>query len=196
MASGPCQRRGRAWPPGGLLPQHSWLVTCTPSGPCSLSQHTPPTTHSTFFLLPLRRARRLLTLPLRSIYLSLLRALNLSATMPMPRVILARHGETEWSLSGQHTGRSDIPLTPRGEQVMLQLAPTFISTDGTKLVDPRKISHIFVSPRKRSERTLGLMFSHLSDEERAACVKPEIVEDCREWDYGGELVLLIVRTSF
>lgn len=104
---------------------------------------------------------------------------------PMPRVILARHGETEWALSGQHTGRSDIPLTPHGRDVMLQLAPTFVSCDGSKMIDPRRISHILCSPRTRSQDTLKLMFAHLTDEERSQIVSTETLQDLREWDYGA-----------
>lgn len=114
-------------------------------------------------------------------------------SLPMPRVILARHGETLWSISGQHTGRSDIPLTAHGEEVMARLAPTFIgvnSPEGDKkdrrfTVDPTKISHIWTSPRTRSRRTLQLMLSHLTEDELKNVEAPEIKQECREWDYGA-----------
>ena len=43
-----------------------------------------------------------------------------------PEIVLVRHGETAWSRSGQHTGRSDIPLTPAGEEAARRLKPRFL----------------------------------------------------------------------
>jgi probable phosphoglycerate mutase len=40
-----------------------------------------------------------------------------------PEITLVRHGETEWSASGKHTGRTDMPLTPAGEEAARKLAP-------------------------------------------------------------------------
>ena len=60
-------------------------------------------------------------------------------------VYLIRHGETPWSLSGQHTGRTDIPLTSQGEQDVRTLA------EGLR---PVKFSRVFTSPRQRARRTV------------------------------------------
>ena len=84
----------------------------------------------------------------------------------LSRLYLIRHGETAWSLSGQHTGRTDIPLTEKGEQDARNLA---------KQLRAAKFSHVFTSPRLRARRTCELV-------ELAAVA--EIDPDLAEWDYG------------
>ncbi len=76
-----------------------------------------------------------------------------------------RHGETAWSLTGQHTGRTDLPLTPHGEAEACTLAP---------LLRDIAFDHVFVSPRQRARRTAELAgYAH-------ALVEPDLAE----WDYG------------
>ena len=82
-----------------------------------------------------------------------------------PDVVLLRHGETEWSLSGQHTGRTDLDLTPRGE-AQAKAAGTMVGDAGFDLV--------LTSPMRRARRTAEL----------AGLTPYEIDEDLREWDYG------------
>ena len=84
----------------------------------------------------------------------------------MGELILLRHGETEWSKAGKHTGRTDIPLTPRGESAAAALAP---------LLTRRDIVAAFSSPALRAARTAEL--AGLAD------AKPD--PDLWEWDYGG-----------
>ena len=84
----------------------------------------------------------------------------------MGDLILLRHGETEWSKSGRHTGRTDIPLTLAGEAAAAALAP---------LLARRKIAAAFSSPAQRAARTAEL--AGLTD------VKQD--PDLWEWDYGG-----------
>jgi len=87
-------------------------------------------------------------------------------TNPLPSVYLARHGETEWALSGRHTGLSDIPLTERGEQNARNL--------GAILRNFRP-ALVFTSPLERARRTCELA-GFLA----AAVVDPDLVE----WNYG------------
>jgi probable phosphoglycerate mutase len=84
-----------------------------------------------------------------------------------PVVYLVRHGETAWSLSGQHTGRTDIPLTPRGEENARRL--------GERLKG-RSFARVFTSPLQRAARTCAL-----AGFGAAAEVDPDMLE----WDYGA-----------
>ena len=65
----------------------------------------------------------------------------------LARLYLIRHGETAWSLSGQHTGRTDIPLTEQGEQDVRKLAERLRTV---------KFSRVFTSPLQRARRTCEL----------------------------------------
>jgi broad specificity phosphatase PhoE len=84
----------------------------------------------------------------------------------MGDLILLRHGETAWSKSGQHTGRTDIPLTSNGEAAAKALAP---------LLAQRDIVTVLTSPAQRAVRTAAL----------AGLTGAEQDPDLWEWDYGG-----------
>jgi probable phosphoglycerate mutase len=84
----------------------------------------------------------------------------------MGELILLRHGETEWSLDGKHTGRTDIPLTARGEGAAKALEP---------VLSRRDIVAVFTSPARRAVTTAA--FAGLSN------AQPD--PDLWEWDYGG-----------
>ncbi|QSZ34862.1 hypothetical protein DSL72_007721 [Monilinia vaccinii-corymbosi] len=75
--------------------------------------------------------------------------------MTAPRVFLVRHGETEWSLNGRHTGTTELPLTRNGEQRMRATGHALIGDD--RLIVPGNLAHIYVSPRKRAQKTLELL---------------------------------------
>jgi len=84
----------------------------------------------------------------------------------LPVIHLARHGETAWSLSGQHTGRTDLPLTERGERNACALGERLRGLDFAK---------VFTSPLQRAVRTCELAGFGASAE-----IDPDLVE----WDYG------------
>ena len=84
----------------------------------------------------------------------------------LPAVYLVRHGETAWSLSGQHTGFTDLPLTERGERNACRLG---------KRLSGLRFARVFTSPLQRAART-----SELAGFGPAA----EVDRDLLEWDYG------------
>lgn len=86
-------------------------------------------------------------------------------TSPL-RLYFMRHGETAWSLSGRHTGRSDLPLTPHGEQLARDLAPALAGIP---------FSRVLTSPRLRARRTC-----ELAGQGGTALAEPDLAE----WDYG------------
>lgn len=83
----------------------------------------------------------------------------------MGELILLRHGETEWSKAGRHTGRTDIPLTPDGEAAAKALAPALAA---------RPVRAAFTSPAQRAVRTAEL-----------AGLNAQPDPNLQEWDYGG-----------
>jgi broad specificity phosphatase PhoE len=86
--------------------------------------------------------------------------------LSMGELILIRHGETEWSRSGQHTGRTDVPLTEAGRATAARLVRTLAS---------RRIVATFSSPASRAAETAAL----------AGLASPVVDPDLQEWDYGG-----------
>jgi probable phosphoglycerate mutase len=83
------------------------------------------------------------------------------------QIYLFRHGETAWSLSGQHTGRTDLPLTPHGQAMASDLAPQLTGI---------AFSLVLTSPRLRARATCELAGLGAS---------AQIDPDLAEWDYGA-----------
>jgi broad specificity phosphatase PhoE len=81
----------------------------------------------------------------------------------MGDIWVVRHGATEWSQSGRHTGRTDVPLLPEGEQAATELKPRL----------DRSWALVLASPLQRARRTAEL-----------AGLTPTFDDDLREWDYG------------
>jgi len=81
-------------------------------------------------------------------------------------LVLLRHGETEWSRAGRHTGRTDIALTARGEQM---------SAKNGELLKGRRFALVLTSPLQRARRTAQL----------SGLVDAQIDDKLMEWDYGG-----------
>lgn len=93
--------------------------------------------------------------------------MNAPTTTPSPlQLYLVRHGETAWSLSGQHTGRTDLPLTAHGEDQVRELR---------QRLNDISFAHVLSSPLQRARQTCAL-----AGLGAAAKIEPELAE----WDYG------------
>jgi broad specificity phosphatase PhoE len=84
----------------------------------------------------------------------------------LPVIYLARHGETEWALTGQHTGLTDLPLTERGERNARNLGERLAGLE---------FARVFTSPLKRASRTCELA---------GFGPRAEVDRDLVEWNYG------------
>lgn len=82
-----------------------------------------------------------------------------------PDIWLARHGATEWSANGRHTGRTDVPLTAEGQREAASLY---------RALDRQRFDLVLTSPRSRARDTARL----------AGFADAEVDEDLVEWDYG------------
>jgi broad specificity phosphatase PhoE len=78
---------------------------------------------------------------------------------------LVRHGATEWALSGRHTGTTDLPLLPEGEEAARRLAPVLAGD---------RFAQVLTSPMQRARHTAEL----------AGFPDAEVDDDLRAWDYG------------
>src|SRR5215470_16018343 len=84
----------------------------------------------------------------------------------LPVIYLARHGETAWSITGQHTGLTDLPLTPVGESNAIKLGGALKGL---------KFARVFSSPLRRAWRTCELAGFR---------ARVEVLHELIEWDYG------------
>jgi probable phosphoglycerate mutase len=82
------------------------------------------------------------------------------------RLVLIRHGETDWSRTGQHTSRTDIPLTPLGREQAEAVAAA---------IRGWRFARVFTSPRQRARDTARLA---------GLATAAEVLPDLAEWDYG------------
>ncbi len=82
------------------------------------------------------------------------------------KIYLLRHGQTEWTISGKHTGTTDVPLTAHGEQEARALEKNLRGV---------MFERVLSSPRQRARRTCELA---------GIGARMEVTDDLREWDYG------------
>ncbi len=104
---------------------------------------------------------------------------------PTPRTVFVRHGETEWSKTGQFTSHTDLPLTPNGRNHMIRVGSKLIGDDpNINLISPSSLTHVFVSPRLRATQTVELLLEKYSHLVENGNIKVIVDDDLKEWEYG------------
>ncbi|OZJ03383.1 hypothetical protein BZG36_04487 [Bifiguratus adelaidae] len=96
-----------------------------------------------------------------------------------PQIYIVRHGETEWSKSGQHTGDTDLELTPNGKHQARTLSYYVFENPSQGYVEHQHIGQIYVSPLKRAQETLDCLHFEKKHE-----LTPIVDKDLMEWHYG------------
>lgn len=102
---------------------------------------------------------------------------------PCPRVIFVRHGQTEWSKSGQYTSVTDLSLTPFGVRQMKCTGKNLIGDKPSQLIKPANVKNIITSPRTRAKQTVELLLESVPELDKKHIVVHED-NDIREWEYG------------
>lgn len=95
----------------------------------------------------------------------------LGPDVPHHRLVLIRHGQTEWSKAGRHTGRTDLPLLPEGEDSARALRAALAG---------RTFAHVRCSPLERAQQT-----AQLAGLASPSSVSVHTDDNLVEWDYGG-----------
>lgn len=92
----------------------------------------------------------------------------------LPVVYLVRHADTAWTLTGQHTGRTDLPLTEQGERQARALGPTLTAM---------RMDRMLSSPLQRARRAAEMAIPH---------ARVEADDDLMNWDYGAYASLSVL----
>lgn len=111
-----------------------------------------------------------------------------------PRLIFVRHGQTEWSKSGQYTSITDLELTAYGVTQMRATGKKLIGSPNSELLTPATLKHVFTSPRTRARQTVDLLLEGVAEKPQ---IPVHVDEDLREWEYGdyeGKLTSQIVAS--
>lgn len=100
---------------------------------------------------------------------------------PTPRVIFVRHGQTEWSKSGQYTSITDLELTSFGVRQMRSTGRHLIGSTPFQIIKPENLKLVLTSPRLRAKQTVQLLLEGVPELSK---IPVQEEDGLREWEYG------------